>query len=441
MSRRAIVLLVVTALMLPIIASSGPATAAVDPIRAIKGAIPKPSIFQAASRNTPLVVRSEKEASAHFPDVALAALKKQVDFKQQTVLVFAWRGSGQDRMTYTVAESFPEQVFFKYRPGRTCDLRVHMKIFALRSNVRWRGPNGKTFGGGKAATAPVDKQLAAAKKHPRYNAIYAAKNVVVAKLVQAKLEGVAESYPAVFEFKLTLQTEQVLRGQLKPKARVRCNYSQTAKKMPSMPIGKLCLVLLSIDRSRSHAYYLAQASEELLAVARIAAAEANKADEAAAATASEKPEKHPLYAKLKKADGVVVATGDMEGTSSHDNRSVTTESEICVVSMKGKLKSGGRFEAVFPASVAPNGKLPDAEFVVIGYKLVGGKYQVTCVAEASDTNLRVAAAATDTKRRTLKQIRAIKLRGAKRTKPSRRGGQSTEPQSGQSTPSRGTETP
>jgi len=436
MFRRAIVLSTAAAVILPIIASAEPAGAAIDPIRAIKGITPKPSIFQAASRNKPFVIRSEKDASEQFPASAVAALKKQVDFKQQTVLVFAWRGSGQDKLTYNVAESFPEQVFFKFQFGRTRDLRVHMKIFALRSNVRWRGPDGKTSGGGTAKPAPVDKQLAAAQKHPHYKDIYAAKNIVVAKLVRTSLKRVAESYPAIFEFDLSLAVEEALRGPLKPKSRVRCSYSQTAKRQPPLPVGKRCLVLLRIVRGRARAYFLAPASDDLMKAARIAAEKASKAEKAAAALASDKPEEHRLYAPLKKADGVVVATGDMEGTASHDSSGISTQSEICIVSMKAKLKSGARFEAVFPSSVAPNGKMPDAEFIILGYKRVAGKYQITCVAEASNTNLRVAAAAAGTKPQTLKQVRAIKLQSPKRAKSS---GMSTEPSSGQSTPSRGME--
>jgi len=174
---------------------------------------------------------------------------------------------------------------------------------------------------------------------------------------------------------------------------------------------------------------------------RVASAEANRIDEVNAALARDKPDQHPLYEVLKKAEGVVVATGDLEGVASHDSRGVTTESQICVVSMKGELKRGDRFEAVFPAAVAPQGKLPDAEFLIVGYRRVAGKYQVTCVAEASDTNLRVAAAATGTPPRTRKDVQAIELPGAKRAKSARKRGRSSGLQSGQSTPSRGPDAP
>ena len=93
--------------------------------------------FKAASRKKPLIIRSEQDAAKHFSKEALAKLKKQVDFKRQFVLVFAWRGSGQDRLRYNVAKSFPERVFFRYKPGRTRDLRPHIYVFALRSNVKW----------------------------------------------------------------------------------------------------------------------------------------------------------------------------------------------------------------------------------------------------------------------------------------------------------------
>ena len=160
MSRRISVLSVVVALVLPVIAVGQQAqNPTVPPIQAVKGVKPKPSVFKAAVRGKPLVIRSEKEAAEHFADADVATLKDRVDFKQQIMLVFAWRGSGQDRLTHTVAESYPEQVFFTLRPGRTRDLRPHVQVYALRSNVTWRGPGGARGGpaaGGKPAVAAGD---------------------------------------------------------------------------------------------------------------------------------------------------------------------------------------------------------------------------------------------------------------------------------------------
>ena len=109
------------------------------PIQPIKDVTVKKSVFDDASRDNPLVIRTEIEAEKHFDEDNLAILKKEVDFAKQFVLVFAWRGSGQDRLEYDVLESFPEQIQFRLILGRTKDLRSHVKIFALRTNVKWQG--------------------------------------------------------------------------------------------------------------------------------------------------------------------------------------------------------------------------------------------------------------------------------------------------------------
>jgi hypothetical protein len=87
--------------------------------------------------NKPTVLRSVEDAAKFFDAEALASLKKKVDFKKQFVLLFAWKGSGGDRLNFAIAESFPEQIFFSRKPGATDDFRSHVHVFALRSNVRW----------------------------------------------------------------------------------------------------------------------------------------------------------------------------------------------------------------------------------------------------------------------------------------------------------------
>lgn len=108
-----------------------------SPIEKVDGAIPKKGVLKNGNAKKPLEIRSAKEAGEHFDEDNLAKLKEKVDFTKQFVLVFAWRGSGQDKLKYVVAESYPEQVFFTYKRGRTRDLRQHIYVFALRSNVKW----------------------------------------------------------------------------------------------------------------------------------------------------------------------------------------------------------------------------------------------------------------------------------------------------------------
>lgn len=118
-------------------------------ITPLKSVAPNPTVLGEASRDDPLVIRSVEAARKFFMRDQLRRLNAQVDFDEQFVLVFAWRGSGQDRLNYDVLESFPEQIVFSYQPGRTRDLRPHFYVFALRSNVTWKVA-GKRNGDGAA---------------------------------------------------------------------------------------------------------------------------------------------------------------------------------------------------------------------------------------------------------------------------------------------------
>ncbi len=124
--------------LLAVAATAAKEDKTLPPIKQLTGLKPAASVFKATTRGKPLVIKSEKDAAKHFAGDDLAKLKKQVDFKKQVVLLFAWRGSGQDRLQFDVAESFPEQIHFRLKPGRTRDLRSHVKVYVLRSNVKWR---------------------------------------------------------------------------------------------------------------------------------------------------------------------------------------------------------------------------------------------------------------------------------------------------------------
>jgi hypothetical protein len=108
----------------------------VGPIVELK-VTPEKSVFKNPAWHKPIVIKSQDEAARHFGKDALEVIAKKVDFQKQIVLVFAWQGSGGDKLVYKVLESFPEQIPFSLRPGVTDDLRSHSRVFALRSNVKW----------------------------------------------------------------------------------------------------------------------------------------------------------------------------------------------------------------------------------------------------------------------------------------------------------------
>ena len=104
-------------------------------IEEIEGIALEAGIFDAVDDNHLLLLSSSADAQKHFSKENFEKLSEAVNFETQRVLVFAWRGSGGDRISYFVAESWPEQISFQFTRGMTRDLATHQKIFALRSNV------------------------------------------------------------------------------------------------------------------------------------------------------------------------------------------------------------------------------------------------------------------------------------------------------------------
>ena len=108
-------------------------------VREIKKVKPKENVFVDGTAVKPLVVHDQASAKKYFTKEGVAEIKKTVDLKKQVVFIFAWRGSGQDEMDFSVMKSDPPQVVFDYRRGRTRDLRSHTKVYVLRDDLQWKG--------------------------------------------------------------------------------------------------------------------------------------------------------------------------------------------------------------------------------------------------------------------------------------------------------------
>jgi hypothetical protein len=94
--------------------------------------------IQPGAFNAPTVVSdADGLAKVVADETARAAIAKQVDFKTHKLVIFAWQGSGQDGIDIAVLESFPEQLVFAKKPGRTRDLRTHVKAYAVRNDVKY----------------------------------------------------------------------------------------------------------------------------------------------------------------------------------------------------------------------------------------------------------------------------------------------------------------
>lgn len=88
----------------------------------------------------PTKITTQEELKSAIPDAdTRAALLKKVDLKKEYLLLFAWSGSGGDRVSLKVGKgkSGPEAVF-SYARGRTRDLRQHAKLFAIPAKTTYR---------------------------------------------------------------------------------------------------------------------------------------------------------------------------------------------------------------------------------------------------------------------------------------------------------------
>ena len=62
------------------------------------------------------------------------AIAKIVDFEKSYLLIFAWAGSGGDKIAATDEKG--EAVFTVTR-GKTKDLRQHLRVFAVAKDAKW----------------------------------------------------------------------------------------------------------------------------------------------------------------------------------------------------------------------------------------------------------------------------------------------------------------
>ena len=83
----------------------------------------------------PVELKSAEElakAREFASDASRDAIKKQVNFTKEKIVVFVWAGSGQDRLTPNlVTNGKMLKAAFTYKPGATDDFRQHGAVFAV----------------------------------------------------------------------------------------------------------------------------------------------------------------------------------------------------------------------------------------------------------------------------------------------------------------------
>ena len=85
----------------------------------------------------PIVLGSLEDALKHLTRASMERIAGSVDFDKQQVVIFAWQGSGQDRLSGHVAPGKVAEARLHYSPGRTEDLRTHTSIYAMPKGIKW----------------------------------------------------------------------------------------------------------------------------------------------------------------------------------------------------------------------------------------------------------------------------------------------------------------
>jgi hypothetical protein len=83
---------------------------------------------------------SSTEELAKNPTVKDAAhdIKKQIDFEKEKLIVFAWSGSGGDKVTASIGADSNKKpiVYVEYIRGLTRDLRMHVRLFIVPKDLK-----------------------------------------------------------------------------------------------------------------------------------------------------------------------------------------------------------------------------------------------------------------------------------------------------------------
>ena len=95
-----------------------------------------------AKLDEPAKVTNAEELAKLVADKDEAAkIAKEIDFAKEYLIVFAWEGSGQDRLDHAIkAEKDELSVSFTYTAGRTRDLRQHLHMYVVKKDVVFKAP-------------------------------------------------------------------------------------------------------------------------------------------------------------------------------------------------------------------------------------------------------------------------------------------------------------
>ena len=103
----------------------------------LKDVAPNKLVFKGANRLVPKQIKTAEDIVKYFGKEQAKVIGKKVDLKRQMIFVFAWRGSGGDRLIYDLAKSNPPIYQFHFVHGETDDLRKHAYVYVAGLKAKW----------------------------------------------------------------------------------------------------------------------------------------------------------------------------------------------------------------------------------------------------------------------------------------------------------------
>lgn len=104
-------------------------------VRELELKSPKIGVKKGAQPADAAKITSKAELEQLIPDEPTReAIAKLIDFEKSYLLIFAWAGSGGDKIA--AADEKGEAVFTVTR-GKTKDLRQHLRVFAVAKDAKW----------------------------------------------------------------------------------------------------------------------------------------------------------------------------------------------------------------------------------------------------------------------------------------------------------------
>lgn len=88
--------------------------------------------FEKGKVTAPKMIASADELDKALPGAE--GIKKQVDFTKDKLVLFAWGGSGGDKLSAKLSDD-GKLVTFNYQGGLTRDFRRHVHLFAIPKNA------------------------------------------------------------------------------------------------------------------------------------------------------------------------------------------------------------------------------------------------------------------------------------------------------------------